>query len=335
MSNHTTVVSDMRWPAATGIGLVMDAVVSRKPNNVDIYALDIQGSIGSPLSPIRLSVAAAKQNTGDVFWSAGFVPPAWCNIPSVVTVHDLTHLHYYGPAKKLYYQTVFRPLYKRMKAVICVSEFTRCEFLEWSGMDPSLVHTVHNGSDPAFAANRRALDLGYPFVLYPGNHRSYKNLQRLIRAYAISALPNMGVHLAMTGRPNPEVDALALELGVADKVHALGFIEQADVPALYRAAEAIAYVSLYEGFGLPIIEGMASETPVLTSNVSAMPEVAGEAAVLVDPLNVEAIAHGLDRIVTDTELRGRLSVAGLKRLEDFDWNRSAADVWNIVSGVKS
>lgn len=334
MSETLTVLSDMRWPSATGIGQVMEAVVSRKPETTTLRSLPISGSIGSPLSPVRVAGAIGKAGCGDVFWSAGFIPPAWGSTPAVVTVHDLTHLHYYGPTKRIYYETFLRPIYRRAAAIVCVSDFTRDEFLNWSGIDGDRVYTVHNGVNPAFLSNQSALKLPYRYILYPGNHRSYKNLRQLVKGYAASSLPKLGVHLAMTGKPNPEISALAAELGVQDCVHALGFIEQADLPALYRGAEAIAYVSLYEGFGLPIVEGMASGTPVLTSNVSAMPEVAGEAAVVVDPTSIEAIGEGLDRIIGDTSLRAGLSAKGLKRVAQFDWNRAAAKVWNIVEQVR-
>jgi glycosyltransferase involved in cell wall biosynthesis len=137
----------------------------------------------------------------------------------------------------------------------------------------------------------------------------------------------------MTGRNNSELAAVAETAGVADKVIFAGRVPDAEISSYYRGALAIAYVSLFEGFGLPIIEGFASRVPVLTSSVSSMPEVAGGAAVLVDPTRIEEISDGLNRIVSDTDLRHRLVADGLDQLQYFNWDQSADRLWSIVRGI--
>lgn len=329
-----SVYSDMRWPPKTGIGFVMDAMVARMPSRLKLVDVQVQGGAGSPLSPWAFTQALRRAEARDgVVWSAGFVPPLYTALPTVVTVHDLTHLHFYSKAHRLYYNTVFRPLYRRCQAVVCVSDYTRHEFLAWSGMDPKRVHVVLNGVGPEFAANAQTLNLPFEYVLYPGNHRSYKNLDRLIRAYAASSLPGRGICLALTGLENPALTALAAQLGVAQQLRFLGRLPDADLPRVYRGALAVAYVSLYEGFGLPIVEAMASGTPVLTATVSSMPEVAGDAALLVDPRDVAAIAAGLDRLSTDAALRADLVARGRERVARFDWDQSARALWSLVDEV--
>jgi glycosyltransferase involved in cell wall biosynthesis len=122
-----------------------------------------------------------------------------------------------------------------------------------------------------------------------------------------------------------------LDSGVGGYVHFLGQIPEERLPALYRGADAVAYASLEEGFGLPILEGMASGVPVITSNVTAMPEIAAGAALLVDPYSVKDIAHGLDRITSDETLRKELVRLGRERLSQFDWDLSAAKLWGLVT----
>jgi glycosyltransferase involved in cell wall biosynthesis len=328
------VYSDLRWPLKTGIGNVLTELRARVPGHVRVVDAAVQGSIGSPLSPLAITRAVRRQQPENgVFWSAGFVPPVACRMPAVVTVHDLTHLRFYSRAHRIYYNQILRPLYRRCEAIVCVSDYTRREFLAWSGMAPHRVHVVLNGVAPVFAENQQKSDLPFRYVLYPGNQRGYKNLARLIAAYARSTLPGQGVRLVLTGQANPLLVLQATTLGVAEQLHFTGWVADADLPRLYKGAEAVAFVSLYEGFGLPLVEAMASGVPVLTSNVSAMPEVAGDAALIVDPYSVEAIAAGLDRIVNDTDLRAELVARGSEQVKRFDWDQSAHALWAIVEEV--
>jgi glycosyltransferase involved in cell wall biosynthesis len=329
-----TVFADMRWPEQTGIGQVQKALLTRKPEQVSLFDLRVRGAIGSVLSTFAISAALARAKPGDgVFLSAGFVPPFLSRIPSIVTVHDLTHLAYYGKAKALYYNLLFKQLYHHCAAIVCVSQFTRREFVGWSGIRAAKVHVVPNGVGPEFRDNCESLDLGYKYVLYPGNHRSYKNLNRLVMAFASSTLPRCGIHLVLTGSENAAIVELARRLGVERQLHFVGRVSGADLPKLYRGALLLAYVSLCEGFGIPILEAMASEVPVVTSNTTSMPEVAGDAALLVDPFSVDAIKHALDRINSESGLRTELICRGRERVKMFDWNRSAGIFWNIVNQV--
>jgi glycosyltransferase involved in cell wall biosynthesis len=326
-----TVYADLRWPAQTGIGNVMTACMERAPAGTSIVPLRIDRGIGSPLSPFSISRALGDEGGGGVFWSPGFVPPAWGNSPSVVTVHDLTHLHFYSRLHRAYYDLLFRRMYRRCTAIVCVSDYTRNEFLAWSGISRARVHVVHNGVNPAYARNAEVLDFGDPYVLYPGNRRNYKNLDRLLTAYARSSLPARGIHLMLTGKPDAVLKARAHELGISWRLRFAGDVDDAAMPKLYRGAHFVAFVSLYEGFGLPIVEAMASRVPVLTSNVSAMPEVAANAALIVDPLSLADISSAMDRLAADHSLRADLVARGVERAGHFDWDRSAGALWDIVA----
>ena len=330
-----SVYSDLRWPLKTGIGNVMTAMVERKPSRMNLVGLQVKGGIGSPFSPFAISLALRRSaaDRDGVYWSAGFVPPAVMHIPSVVTVHDLTHLRFYSRFHSAYYNFYLKPLYRLCSAIICVSDYTRREFLEWSGMSPNKVSVVYNSVDRIYLENQEAAQLPYRYVLYPGNHRSYKNLQRLISAYAASVLPQRDIHLAMTGDVNQTLVEHARRAGVESRLHFLGRVNDEDLPKLYKGALFVAFVSLYEGFGLPIVEAMASGVAVLTSNVSAMPEVAGNAALMVDPYSIKDIAGALDRLAGDTVLRDELVARGREHVTRFDWDLSAQELWGIIDHV--
>jgi glycosyltransferase involved in cell wall biosynthesis len=328
----TAVYSDLRWPAGTGIGAVQRALLARVPENLKIVNLGVSAKIGSPLSPFAIAAALSRRRARlGVFWSPGYMPPLSSRIPAVVTVHDLTHLYFYSSLHRAYYNHVMKRLYRRCAQIICVSEYTRHEFLAWSGIPAERVHTVRNGvSGEDFRAAAGA-GLPFPYVFYPGNHRPYKNLPRLLAAYARTKLPQEGIHLVMTGQPTADLIRSAVALGVQSKIHCLGRVTDAQVAGLYREARLVAFVSLYEGFGLPIIEGMACGVPVLTSNVSSMPETAGNAAYLVDPRSIADISEGLERGCFDEPLRERLMCLGRERARQFDWTVSAEQTWRIVN----
>jgi len=329
------VYADLRWPPNTGIGAVQRRLLELKPAALNVIDLQVKARIGAVTSPLQLSRSLHSRATtrGDVFWSPGFVPPLGCPIPAIVTVHDLTHLHFYTRLHALYYNVILRRLYRKCQAIVCVSDYTRREFLEWSGMGPERVITVHNGVAQEFFASGDFTRLPFPYVFYPGNRRKYKNLDRLLTAYAKSSLPPMGIHLVLTGDPTTDLLARVHQSGMEQQVHFAGQVTDEHLVQLYRGATLTAFVSLYEGFGLPIIESMAAGTPVLSSNVAAIPEIAGDAALLVDPTSVAEIAAGLERLAFDSELREELVARGRIRAANFDWNQSAAAVWKIVSAA--
>lgn len=173
---------------------------------------------------------------------------------------------------------------------------------------------------------RERLGLGDgPFVLATSARRGHKNLGRLLEAFAKlrhEPAPSLVLPGYATGA-EPELAEQIDRLGLAGRVHLLGWISEADLDGLYTAAELLAFPSLAEGFGLPVLEAMQHGTPVATSNLSSMPEVGGEAAIYFDPYDVDAIAFSIDRLLGDPELRERLSAAGRERASLFSWERAA------------
>ena len=258
------------------------------------------------------------------------MPPAYSSLPTVVTVHDLTHLHYYSKLHAAYYNFVMKPLYRKCNAVICVSDFTRNEFLDWSGINSDRVFTIHNGIQIEPFRDGPKTDVPFPYVLYAGNRRGYKNLDRLLQSFAISDLPREGITLLLTGGPDKHLLELAASLHLHSQLRFTGPVNDRELAALYRGARFVAFVSLYEGFGLPILEAMAASVPVLTSRISAMPEVAGDAALMVDPTSVDEIADGMRRLHYEGATRERFKLAGDRNVKRFDWDRAATSTWSRI-----
>lgn len=324
------VAVDLSWLGPTGIGRMADEVLRRAPSNIEVAGIRKDLGNARPLTPISLAYHIARARA-DIFWSPGFIPPlVRRNVPSAITVHDLTHLHYYGNKHRVYYDRIILPLLKKVDVILTVSDFTRNELLEWSGLPDERVIRIYNGADPGFSPHGAVTDIGKPYVLYVGNRRSYKNVTGLMRAFAQSGLAAQGYMLGLTGKQDAELTTLASTLNITEAVHYFGFVPEQDLPALYRGARALAFVSMYEGFGLPILEAMGCGTPVLTSTKSSMPEVAGGAALLVDPFDDAAISERLVRLCVDDRLRGELRTAGLKRALDFDWGRTAREYWQVL-----
>jgi glycosyltransferase involved in cell wall biosynthesis len=174
-----------------------------------------------------------------------------------------------------------------------------------------------------------------PFILSLGTLQPRKNYERLIEAFAsiVSSVPH---HLVITGGKGWMYETIFGQVkrsGLEGRVHFPGFVDDADLPALYSAADLFAYVSLYEGFGLPLLEAMACGTPVIGSNTSSLPEVIGEAGLQVDPRNVDNIAHALRQMIDQPELRTRSIGLGLEHAKLFTWDKAARELLTIYDRI--
>jgi len=266
-----------------------------------------------------------------------FVGPLAARRPSVVTIHDLSFLrfpHLFRPANRLYLAVFARASACRARRVIAVSAHAAGEAVRLLGLAREKVHVVYHGVDAAFrplspdrvAAFRAQIGLPERFVLYVGTLEPRKNLVRLIDAFA--RLPGADVKLVLVGGRgwyDEEVFARVERLGLQERVVHAGYVPAADLPLWYNAATMLAYPSLYEGLGMPVLEAQSCGTPVLTANRAALPEAAGDGALLVDPEDVEAIAAGLQSLLTDEPLRQELRQRGLNHAAGFTWQKTAAE----------
>ncbi|MCX5965593.1 MAG: glycosyltransferase family 1 protein [Cyanobacteria bacterium] len=256
--------------------------------------------------------------------------PLWSRTPSVVTLYDFIPYRFLKPKTSLfkYYRYYIPLVLKQSKHIICISEATANDAIEFCGIEAKKMTVIPLGYDQQ---NFRFLDLPTQnYVLYLGRSDTYKNLDRALRAFA--QVPNhQDYEFWIAGPPDPRytplIQGLAWDLGI--KIKILDYVNYKELPVLINHAIALVFPSLWEGFGLPILEAMACGTPVITSNVSSMPEVAGDAAILVDPTNVSEIASAIASIIADTSLRNDLRSRGLQRAKQFSWattGQQTADV---------
>ena len=255
--------------------------------------------------------------------------------PTVVTVHDLQHHdlpQFFSRAERRYRRWAYDGAARSATIVVTVSDYTRQRVVEHLAIDPDRVEVIPHGLD----ANRFTpvadgdeallahLDLPKRFVVYPANLWPHKNHGRLIEALA--AQRERDFTLVLTGQPWNRLEQLmdrAGQVGVAERVRHLGHVEPATLAAIYRAARAMIFPSLYEGFGAPPLEAMACGCPVAASLHGALREVCADAVLELDPESVESMADALDRIVRDDDLRQRLRAAGTERAARFRWSDAA------------
>ncbi len=271
----------------------------------------------------------------DVLHAPAFVGPIMSPCPQVITVHDLSflrHPEFFRRGNRLYLSLMTGLACRRAAAVIAVSDFTAREVTALLNVPPSRVHTVYHGVDPAFhplpeeavARFRREKNLPEKFILYLGTLEPRKNLCRLVRAFARLSLPN--VHLVLAGGRGWLYEEIFAEVERCDlegRVHFPGYVPTDALPLWYNAAVGFAYISNYEGFGLPVVEALACGTPTVTASTSSLPEVAGDAAILVSPEDEDAMVEALQRLLMDGELRRTLRQRGLARASRFSWAQAA------------
>lgn len=323
------VAVDASWAGqGSGIGRMYREVLGRAP--IDVPYIEVLHSMrcGQARSPWLMSRFLGAHQFRS-FWSPGFMPPSRnMRFPVAITIHDLTHLEYYSRVHKLYYNLVLKPFLKNVSLIFTVSEFSRRKIIEWAGLSACKVKMIYNGVSEVFNPEGPVFENDKPYVLYVGNRRGYKNIERLLSAFSQTKIVGEGYQLVLSGSMDDSLFKMCKSYKVEQYVKCIGFVDEERLSAVYRGAEALAFPSLMEGFGLPVVEAMASGVPVVTSNSSALAEVgAAGASCLVDPYDVEAIADALDRTIYDSGLRQSLIKAGLERAKVFSWDSAGREYW--------
>jgi glycosyltransferase involved in cell wall biosynthesis len=283
---------------------------------------------------------AARRATRDcdVFWSTNSYLTAWfTRIPTAVVIYDLVPFvegaQAQARAARIERITI-APALRRAGALLCISHATERDLHERYPATAGRTAVIPLAADPAFgaprgdlAAVRERLGLARSFVLAAGTLEPRKNLVRLIEAWAGVDAPDH--ELVLVGPAGWEFDEI-LRDARAERVRVLGYVDEDVLPALYQLCEVFCHPSLYEGFGLPVLEAMHAGAPVVTSSVSSLPEVAGDAALLVDPRDTRAIGAALERLLGDEAERDRLRAAGRARAATFSWQRTARETREVL-----
>ncbi len=324
-----TCLFDTRWDGTHGIGRFSRELSARLP----CTPLEAKGRPMSPVDPLRLS--GLSWDSGDWLLSPGYNAPLIGALPYILTVHDLNHLdrsENSSTLKRIYYKRVLRRLCRRSRAVLTVSEFSRRRIIDGLSVDPAYVFNVGNGVSPAFSMAGARREVARPYLLCVSNRRGHKNEMRTLGAFAQSGLAGK-IDMVFTGHETEALRRHACDLGIGSNLTFAGQLSEMQLAAFYRGATALVFASLYEGFGLPIIEAFACGVPVITSNVTSMPEIAGDAAVLVDPMRPAHIASAMQSMVESVDLRGGCVARGVERVKDFSWDSVARRVMSTVERV--
>lgn len=297
----------------------------------------------APIYSIREQFELARKipSSSKLFWSPHYNIPLFYRGRLLVTVHDVFHLampeFVGGLHRRLYAQAMFGAVVKRADTVVCDSEFTMRELARFAGVSEQKLRVIRLGIDSSwFAPVQAPSPHAKPFLLFVGNVKPHKNLVRLLDAFA--SIAELVPHdLVIVGKKegfitgDDVVKKRALRLG--DRVHFTGYIDDAVLRQYFSHAAALVFPSLYEGFGLPPLEAMASGCPVIVSSAASLPEVCGEAAVYCDPCNSEDIAQKILLVLGDESLRADLIRKGLEQARKFTWESCAEETSRVMRGL--
>jgi glycosyltransferase involved in cell wall biosynthesis len=312
----------------------------------------VQAVLPSPVLRIAWEQTAlpflARQRRLDLLHSPHYTMPLAKTCRVIVTIHDLTFFldpQMHLPYKRIFFRTMIPLSARRADALITISESTRQDLLRFLPLDARRVTAIPLGVaarfsplDDAAATDkiRNKYRLPARFILAVGVLEPRKNLPTLVRAFRAlveQGLPHSLVLVGHKGWMFDELFRTIANLDLAQRVIFTGYVPEEELPLVYNAADLFVYPSLYEGFGLPILEAMACGVPVITSNLSSMPEVAGDAGILVDPNDVNALADAMTRVLTDRVLRATLAAKGLARARSFSWERMAQETLAVYARV--
>lgn len=283
----------------------------------------------------------------DVFHAQYIVPP-FPSCKTVVSIFDLAHERYpqfFHPLEGRALQALVRWSAKRADHVVTVSHFSERDLIERYGVKPENITVIYLAASDQFHPMDRESSREYvcgkyglarPYILYAGRLQARKNLVRLVEAYALLHRKGVEEDLVLVGKQDWQADVIhkcVVKHGLESRVAFLGYVPGEDLPYLYNAARVFVYPSIFEGFGLPVVESMACGTPTITSCGSSLEEIAGDAAMLVDPLSVDSIADAMEKVLQDATLRQSLSQRGLARSGQFSYRTAAKETLAIYESV--
>jgi glycosyltransferase involved in cell wall biosynthesis len=271
-------------------------------------------------------------------------------IPCILTLHDIQQEYFpeFFLRKELARRRrTYEASAQKARHIITDTEFTKNSLVEKYGLSPQKITTIHFGVNPMFnvvvnptlvSQVRERYQLPEQFIFFPANPWPHKNHRRLFEALKIvrEKYGHQKCQLVLSGvfpEGQGRLRAVIAELGLSGVIHVLGYIPYDDLPGLYAAATMLVFPSLFEGFGIPLLEAMACGCPIVSANTTSLPEVAGDAAVLVNPYNVEEIAEAIHTVLQDESLRLNLKTRGLERVKYFSWQKAAQKTIEVYQSV--
>lgn len=283
----------------------------------------------------------------DLFHSPTFSAPVLLCCPTIMTIHDLIHLIFpcnYSLFHRAYYRLVVKTAARRSKKLLTISEASKGDLIRYLGLPEKKVSVIPNGVDPGCQpildqdAVRKSLKSKWgiteTFLLWVGNPKPHKNVGGVLRAFqTFVARDSRTTGMVVVGVSHDEALAKLSDSRLLEGVIFIPWIKDQDLWELYSGAALFVYPSLYEGFGFPPLEAMACGCPVITSNVSSLPEVVGDAAILVDPNDIEGMAGAIKRVLTDRQLRQEMQRKGLEQAKLFSWQETAAKTLKVYEEV--
>jgi glycosyltransferase involved in cell wall biosynthesis len=280
----------------------------------------------------------------DLLHSLHYTRPLRLSCASVVTYHDMTFFLYpelHTRTKRFFFPLAIRSSANRANFLIAISESTRQDAIRLLNLSPERVITIQHGVDPSFrplkdVELKKRITVKYQlpdkFILYVGLIEPRKNLPLLIKAYKKLVDDGTEHYLVLAGRYGWMFDEVLQQiekLCLTDKVILTGYVDQIDLPMVYNLSDLFVYPTLYEGFGLPALEAMACGIPVITTEVSSLPEIVGEAGILVPPNDAEELFRGMKTVLQDEELRLNLARRGTEQAAKFTWERTARSTLEV------
>ena len=326
------IIFDARWIGEHGIGRFANEVSVRNKG-----FLKIKNGL-KPTSPfdvffITLYLAFKR----GVYFSPGYNCPLLFLNRSVITIHDLNHIdieHNSSFLKKIYYELVMKRACKKSLKVLTVSNFSKRRICEWAGISSSRVLVVGNGVSEEFLnTESRVTNSEGEYILVVSNRKKHKNESRILSAFHMANIPP-SVKLVFTGDPDESLENEIERKNLQDRVIFKGRVGNSELASLYKESLFLLFPSLYEGFGLPVIEAMSSGTAVITSTTTSLPEVAGDAAILVDPENTEEIALAIGNLYYNPDLKKELIEKGFIQAKKFTWEKTAGLITNCLNNLK-
>ncbi|MBP8976519.1 MAG: glycosyltransferase family 4 protein, partial [Bacteroidetes bacterium] len=289
----------------------------------------------------------ANKSKVDIFHEPHYTFPYFLSVPGIVTIHDIIHIRlkeYYSPLHRFYAKTIVQHACRAAKAILVNSQFTKQELLNVCEVEEEKVHVTYLGVAKSFYESeleeykdsfRRRFNLFKPYILYVGALKPHKNIPILFKAFS-KIREQYDCLLFLAGEhldTYPELRSLAEELNIQQAILNPGKLSQRDLRAAYQCATMLVLPSLYEGFGLPMVEAMASGIPVIGANATVIPEILSDAGYLFEPHDELDLANKIDILLTDETLRNELLAKGHERVQHFSYAQCALETKNIYKSI--